>query len=225
MRRIGWIILLMLLIHSPALKAQEDGQWGSSLAIELSKKVFKGVNLSFEEEFRTRENFSVVDRYSHTLELSYKPLKFLKVGGAYNLINYNHPTKDWEVRHRYYLYATGSYSFAGFTVSLRERFQSTYRSGVTETSKRANPKYYLRSRLGVEYNIPHCHLTPYTSLELFNSLNDPQGNSMDQYRIIGGLGYDFNKSNKLEVFYRYSNKLDDDISSSHLVGVGYSFKF
>lgn len=113
----------LLTIHT--LSAQDD--LGSSLSADITKRVIPGLNLSLEEDFRLRDNLSEVDRFSTTLELSYKPWKFLKLGGAYNLINYNHETKGWEVRHRYYFFATGSYRINRFTVSLRERFQSTYR--------------------------------------------------------------------------------------------------
>jgi len=78
-----------------------------------------------------------VDRFSTTVELSYRFNPYIKVGGAYNLINYNHPKKDWEVRHRYYFYAAGTYRIDRFTLSLRERFRSTYRVGVPETATRA----------------------------------------------------------------------------------------
>jgi hypothetical protein len=221
------IVLLTMLALSPllSLKAQQSGDWGSSFELTLSKKLYKGISLSLSEEYRTRENFGTTDRFSHTLGVDYQLCNYLKLGGAYNLINYNHPTKSWEIRHRYYFYAVGSYSLGGFTASLRERFQSTYREGVEETSKRANPKLYLRSRLQLEYNITSTSFTPYTSVELFNSLNNPKGNSMDQVRLIGGVEYKLNKRNSFDVYYRYANKIDEDASVGSIIGVGFKHKF
>ena len=188
----------LLTIHT--LSAQDD--LGSSLSADITKRVIPGLNLSLEEDFRLRDNLSEVDRFSTTLELSYKPWKFLKLGGAYNLINYNHETKGWEVRHRYYFFATGSYRINRFTVSLRERFQSTYRVGVKETSKRANPKLYLRSRLEVEYDIRNCKFEPFASVELYNTLNDPQGNKMNKLKYTSGSKYKLNKRNSWQLYYR-----------------------
>ncbi len=212
----------LLTIHT--LSAQDD--LGSSLSADITKRVIPGLNLSLEEDFRLRDNLSEVDRFSTTLELSYKPWKFLKLGGAYNLINYNHETKGWEVRHRYYFFATGSYRINRFTVSLRERFQSTYRVGVKETSKRANPKLYLRSRLEVEYDIRNCKFEPFASVELYNTLNDPQGNKMNKLKYTAGSKYKLNKRNSLQLYYRYVNfKDDDEGNGKHMIGLGYSYKF
>ena len=212
----------LLTIHT--LSAQDD--LGSSLSADITKRIIPGLNLSLEEDFRLRDNLSEVDRFSTTLELSHKPWKFLKLGGAYNLINYNHETKGWEVRHRYYFFATGSYRINRFTVSLRERFQSTYRVGVKETSKRANPKLYLRSRLEVEYDIRNCKFEPFASVELYNTLNDPQGNKMNKLKYTAGSKYKLNKRNSLQLYYRYVNfKDDDEGNGKHMIGLGYSYKF
>ncbi len=217
------IFLLLGIACCVSVWAQDD--LGSSLSVDITKRIVKGFNVTFEEEYRTRSNFSETDRFSHTLELSYKPIQYLKVGGAYNLINANHEKKGWEIRHRYYFYATGMLEAGRFSFSLRERFQSTKREGVEETAKRANPKLYLRSRLKVDYNIPKCKIDPFVSVELFNSLNDPQGNKVSQWRGIAGVEYKLNKKNTFQLYYRYANHIDDDDSDHHLVGACYSFKF
>ena len=224
MKHLKTIFLIISLLAVNQLSAQDD--LGSSLSVDITKKIIPRLNLSLEEDFRLRDNLSETDRFSTTLDLSYKPWKFLKLGGAYNLINYNHETKGWEVRHRYYFYATGSYRFNRFTVSLRERFQSTYRVGIKETSKRANPKLYLRSRLEVEYDIRSCKFEPYASVELYNTLNDPQGNKMNKLRYTAGSKYKLNKRNSLQLYYRYINfKDDDEGNGKHMIGLGYSYKF
>lgn len=207
------------------LQAYAD-DYGSILSVDITKRIAKGLNVTFEEEHRTRSDFGKTDRFSHALELSYKPLKYLKVGGAYNLINFNHDKRGWEIRHRYYFYATGSVNVGRFGFSLRERFQSTKRQGVEETAKRANPKLYLRSRLKVDYDIPKSKFEPFVSFELFNTLNNPQENTMDRWRGIAGTAFKLNKKNTLEVYYRYTNYKDDDEDTDiHQIGAGYSFKF
>lgn len=222
LRKILFLFLFAGFLIYPA-KAQDD--FGGSVEVKVSKKIIKGLSFSLEEELRMRDNFQAVDRFSTIAELSYKLNNYLKFGGAYNLINYNHPTKDWETRHRYYVYATGSYQLDRFTFSLRERFQSTHRVGVSETAKRANPKYYLRSRLDVEYNIRKSPFEPYASVELYNTLNDPQGNGVDRIRYTGGCKYKLNKQHALQLYYRYISYTDDDDYSKHMIGMGYSFKF
>lgn len=216
-------ILFPAICLSAQVKAQDE--WGGSVEVKVSKKIVKGLSLSLEEEFRMRENLQAADRFSTTAELSYRFNDYLKVGGAYNLINYNHPKKDWETRHRYYFYATGSYRLKRFTFSLRERFQSTYRVGVEETAKRANPKFYLRSRLEVEYDIRKSPFTPFIAAEIYNTLNDPQGNGIDRTRYTAGCTYKLNKQHILQLYYRYISYTDEEENSRHLIGLGYSFKF
>lgn len=221
MKRTIMIILPVLLCLG--VNAQNDME--NAFSAEISKKITSKLTASLEEEFRLCDNFGRIDRFSTTLELSYKVCNFLKGGGAYNLINYNHPTKDWEIRHRYYFFLTGSYKLQRFSFSLRERFQSTYRAGVKETAKRANPKLYLRSRLKVEYDIRRSRFEPYASVEWYNTLNDPRGNSMDRLKYLIGCGYKFNKRNALQLYYRYVNFTDDDESNNkQMIGVGYTFK-
>jgi hypothetical protein len=218
------ILLFSACLCCIVISAQDDA--GGLLSVDVTKKIIKELSLTFEEEYRIRDNFAETDRFSHTLELSYKPFKYLKVGGAYNLIQFNHEKKGWEIRHRYYFYATGSLNVGRFNFSLRERFQSTYRQGVEETAKRANPKFYLRSRLKAEYDIPKCRFEPFVSMELFNTLNDPQENKMDRWRGIAGAAFRINKKNSVELYYRYTNYTDDEEDSDmHMIGLGYSLKF
>jgi len=224
--RVSWtkiFLCLLGLVCCVSMMAKDD--FGSILSVDVTKKIMKGLNVSFEEEFRTRSDFSVTDRFSHTLDLSYKPVKYLKVGGAYNLINFNHEKRGWEIRHRYYFYATGSWDVGRFSFSLRERFQSTKRQGVEQTATRANPKLFLRSRLKMDYNIRKSKFDPFASIEFFNTLNDPQKNKIDQWRGVAGVDYKLKKNNVLQFFYRYTNYTDEETMNKHLFGIGYSFKF
>ena len=219
-----YITIIILLLSVLPLTAQDNLE--NSFSIELSKKIFPKFTIALEEDFRLRDNFQEIDRFSTTLEISYRVCNHLKAGGAYNLINYNHPSKDWETRHRYYFYLTGSYKLRRFMFSLRERFQSTYRVHVKETAKRANPKLYLRSRLKVEYDIRRSAFEPFASIEWYNTLNNQQGNSMDRLKYIIGSCYKLNKKNALQLYYRYVNFTDDDESNGkQMLGLGYTHKF
>ena len=230
MRNIRCLYVLTALLISVFAKAADSnddyGNVGGSVEVDITKRIIKGLELSVEEEIRFRDNFTDVERFSTSADLSYKPCKYLKAGAAYNLINLNHIKKGWEIRHRYYFYATGSYKLGRSKLSQRERVQSTYRVGVKETAKRANPKWYLRSRFGIDYNIRKSPFEPFVAVEFFNSLNNPLGDSMDRYRLTGGCAYKLSKQSAFQVYYRYTkdqNPGDDDIL--HMICVGYSFKF
>ena len=215
--------ILFGLISCLSIAAQDD--FGSILSADVTKKIVKGLNVNFEEEIRTRSNFSEIERFSHAFDINYKPFKFLKIGGAYNPINYNHEKRGWELRHRYYFYTTGSLEAKRFTISLRERFQSTKTQGLAKTATRANPKNYLRSRLKAEYNIKNSKFTPFAFVELFNTLNNPRKNEMDEWRFAAGVDCKLDKKNAVSLYYRYQNYTDDDEMNIHYFSIAYSFKF
>ncbi|MEA5004929.1 MAG: DUF2490 domain-containing protein [Rikenellaceae bacterium] len=218
-----FLILLLTTLLPLAMSAQDDiGLW---LNGDISFKIMPKLQLELAESFRLRESLGEIDRSETSLELSYKLSKFLKVGGVYDFIYYNHSTKDWESRHRYKLYVTGDVSLNRFNISIREMFQSTFRVGVEETSTRANPKMILRSRIMAEYDIKGSKLVPYISAEYYNTLNDPVKNELVKTRYTAGVKYRLNKRNCLELFYRHiSEKDEDDIEGSNILGIGYSYK-
>jgi len=215
---------LLLLGACTAAPAQES--WGSALTLEQSKRLFRKVDISLEEEFRLRDNFATPDRFAAALDVGYKPFKYLKAGLAYNPIYFNHEKKGWEMRHRYYFYATGSYTYKYITISLRERFQSTRREDVAATATRANPKQVLRSRLKLSYENKKTRFEPYLSAELYKPLNDPVDNRMNKARFTAGTTCKLNRQHAVDIFYRYTNFMDDDdTNGTNVIGIGYAFRF
>ncbi len=87
-------IFLIFVFGSAIVCVLSQNDWGSSLTLGLRKKFIPQLTLSLEEDFRLRSDFSEADRFSTSLELNYKPWQYLKIGGAYNLINFNHEKKD-----------------------------------------------------------------------------------------------------------------------------------
>ena len=218
------VVCLLALSSLLPLQAQEDpDDWGGQISIDVSKKIISKWTLSFEEEFRLHKNFSRAERLSHCLQLSYKPYKFLKGSLSYNLLNYYDAQDGWDARHRFLFAVTGDKSFGRFNLALRENLQSTYRPGVAVTPSRANPKWYLRSRLELEYDIKDCHFEPFASAEMYYSLNDPLGNNINRWRYIAGTKYKINKDNSLEFYYRYTNYADEEEDNGHMICIAYSF--
>jgi hypothetical protein len=218
------LICLLLALKATAVCAQQD--WGAALTLEQSKRLFRQWEDSREEEFLLRDDLTTPDRLSGDLSVAYKPFTFLKAGLGYNPIFFNHEKQGWEMRHRYYAYVSGSYTYRRLTLSLRERLQSTYRVGVSETARRANPKHFLRSRLKLTYDVKRSGWEPYLSLELYKPLNDPVDNAMNKIRYTAGTAYKINRRHALELFYRYTNFRDDeDTNGTNMIGLGYAFRF
>ncbi len=162
----------------PSLKAQTDvdldPEVGGRLSVSVDKKLARGLHISLEEEIRMDNNFGSLDRFHTTLGLSYKVNDYLKLGVGYAMINpYSSSDGAFKSsRHRLMLDATGSLRFGDWRLSLRERFQATYRSGDMNEYQNPRTALTLKSRLKLSYKGLR-RLEPYAYVELRNTLNAP----------------------------------------------------
>lgn len=232
--RVGFsfIIALILLSFHFQLHAQNHdfGAWGSLSA----QKSIGDLNLGAEAEIRTQDNASKVDRLSLQLSVNYDLIKQVKVGIGYELMDYyDSKYDDYQLRHRFIVYVTGKQKWGDFTFSLRERAQVTTKdesdrirkSGKIDTYK-INPEWTWRNRVKVEYNIPHCRLTPSFSFETFYQLNNPDGNVFDKIRYTITLEYKLSKQHQLEVYSLMNKEINvSDPLTNHVIGAGYAFSF
>lgn len=176
------ILVIFAIVFSafgfPSLKAQTDvdldPEVGGRLSVSVDKKLARGLHVSLEEEIRMDNNFGSFDRFHTTLDLSYKVNDYLKLGVGYAMINpYSSSDGAFKSsRHRLMLDATGSLRFGDWRLSLRERFQATYRSGDMNEYQNPRTALTLKSRLKLSYKGLR-RLEPYAYVELRNTLNAP----------------------------------------------------
>ena len=266
MARILLVVFLGLFFVQQPCSAQSDdfGMWTS---VELEKKVNKKFSLGLEAEMRTRDDAGEMDRWSLGISGSYKFTKWLKAGAGYTLLYDNNEkcsyyddeddegepwygkvkrqAQYWGIRHRVYAGLQGSVDVGRFKLSLRERWQYTYRpektasrdfyeyDGTTgelmelvkdesEKTYKGKGKNVLRSRLQVDYDIPSCKVDPYASVELTNAW------SVQKVRYTLGAEWKIRKVHTLNFYYRYQDIRNDDFDSEpdmHILGLGYKYKF
>jgi hypothetical protein len=223
---------LLMASLAPAQNAQ-DTDFGLWTTLDLSKKLDNGLKLAFEEEYRLRNDLMTTDKFQSTFELSYKIGKHFTPGVSYTLINYYHPRDDehahnfWETRHRFNVFGEGELDFARFTLSVRERLQTTYRVLDSLSSAKINPKLMLRSKASLTYNIKGIPLEPFAFAEFHHLLN-MQGDPMayEKYRIGAGLKYTFNKTLSVKVGYLYTAESDkEEGEKANVLTVGFGYKF
>ena len=260
MKKLLIIIAAMTFVTTGYAQSDDFGIWTS---IEAQKKINKKFNLSLEGELRTRDNVSTNDRWSIGLDGSYKITKWLKASAGYTflydnnerisyyeagdkkveqgVVNIGDPKKRgeyWGPRHRFNISLTASKSFGNLEISLRERWQYTYRPEKTvserysywdeemdgeEHTYRGKGKNVLRSRLQLEYKLKNIGLTPYANVELSNAW------SVEKIRYTVGADYKITKQHALGAYYRYQDiRSDDDFElepNMHILGISYKFKF
>lgn len=229
----------------------------ASMELGVEKKLSKRFNVALDGEIRSRSNASEFDRLSIAPSLEYKALKHLKftLGGA--LVYDNNESKEkfrsdgslkwvrdgyWQPRYRGFAAVTGDVNIGRFNISLRERYQITYRPEYTATRhyftrsgqlnydeddiRKSKTSQVVRSRVLVSYDIRHCPVQPFASFEITNDLVDDF--SVDKMRYAAGIDWKLNKHNAVEFCYMYQDvRADDgeDDRNSHIISLSYKYKF
>ena len=243
-RNVG-IILVALLMTATTAKAQSDdfGIWGE---VNVEKKISSRWSAGTGVEFRSRDNASEADRWSFGADIYYKITDWLKASAGYSLLNDNNYkvndsgkkyAKYWGLRHRINVSLTASQSFGNLSVSLRERWQYTYRPEKTVTRYYVNTtnshdagdeadehtyssksKNVWRNRLQLKYKVSKMW-RPYISAE--SSI----ASGLEKIRYAAGTEIRLNKQHSLDVKYLFQKAYDDDEGDRHVLGIGYTYKF
>lgn len=244
-------ITATVLLAAMCLPLSAQSEAGLLVSAEAEKQVNKKLSFGIEAEMRTRNNLKTMDRWKFGIGAEYKLTSWLKANAGYNLLNqnyredYNYKSSGalnkwrpsyWGIKHRVYASLTGSYKFSNnIKLSLRERWQYTYRPEKTvqrwdyddeeweDKVRSATGKNQLRSRFEIAYDKKHALLTPYASMELYNSWG------IEKIRYTVGTDIRLNKQHSLGVFYRFQDMknvdADDYDPDMHYIGLGYKFTF
>ena len=243
-------LLAVVLNGAVCLNAAAQGDdFGMWYEVAAQKKLGKKWSVDVEGEFRTRNDAKTADRWSIGAEGSYKVTKWLKASAGYTLLYDNNAGKltynddgaynnwrpsYWGVRHRINVALTGSLDLGRWTLSLRERWQYTYRPEKTterydfdnycweDKTVKSKGRNVLRSKLKVDYNIRKCKIDPHADVELFNAWD------VQKVRYSVGADWKITKAHTVGVAYYYQHAADDDDdgdTDSHIIGISYKFKF
>ena len=238
------------------VRAQDDdfGVWAEA---NIEKKLSKRMTLEGDVELRTRDDVGEIDRWSVGVGVDYKLTDWLKAGLSYTLLDdNNHKVNSsgkkysdyWGLRHRLNVSLTASKDFGNLTVSLRERWQYTYRPektvdrywnytdddddryygepvvkrGVTEThTYRGKGSNKWRNRLQLKYKLTKMW-RPYINAE-----STIGGSGLDKMRYSLGTEIRLTKQHWLDTkyLYQHSYKDDDSEGNRHVIAIGYTYKF
>ena len=152
---------------------------------------------------------------------------------------YNIDARYWRNRHRTSLgLSLGFTPNKQWSFSLKETVQYSHYCKVDSsgakyrfndddelypktTSEKSKDKFVLRNKLTVAYNIPHCKIDPFVSVDYGMGLNY----TANKWKYTAGADWKLTKTSKLTVSYRYNTEDDDEEPNGHLVSIGYSFDF
>ena len=172
------LVLAALIALPVSIKAQTDdkqaAEVGARVAVSVDKKLIKGLHLSLEEELRFDNNFKSFDRFHTTLAVKYKVHENVKLGLGFAMINSYSSTDAAFKNPRLRLFAdvTGTLKLGNWNLSLKERFQATFRTGNYNVYQNPVCALTLKSRLTVKYK-GFKRAAPYAYFELRNYMNAP----------------------------------------------------
>ena len=241
------VIVLMILLPI-GVQAQND-EFGTWTGVSLDKKLSKQLTLGTELELRTGNNLKNIDRWSAGISLDYRLAKWLKAGAGYTYLYDYHPEAytyqdDGDLnkrtmtyfgsRHRLNVSLTASKDFGKLSVSLRERWQYTYRP--EQANKRMDYQHsdlgysypvkgkatnMWRNKLQLKYKATRL-LQPYRYGETYAG-----GSGFDKLRLSLGTELKLSKQSSLNVGYVYQKVYDDDDEegNKHVFSIGYKYKF
>ena len=255
------ILLILVLLVPAMLKAQWTDEYGTWMSVGAKKSLTDRWSLGLETEYRAQES----SRWAFGVDAGYKLNKLIKFGAGYSFLyskrpeiwkdkseddpNFDDPTvvgsynltKAYRYpRHRFVVEATADKRFwKWLRISLRERYQLTYRSGKTiedgklkhrvsldfDENRNRIPFYnddyedkivdsktsqVLRSRLKLEVDKKHWKFSPYVSAEAINSVSAGDHMCIDKVRTAIGTSYKLNKQHEFTLGYVLTYVFNDD---------------
>lgn len=207
-----WLFVLLFGMSFPAWAQSDD--FNTWTKFKVNYKIDSRFSVSGDLELRMKDDVSRLDRWGLTVGGSYRPCSFLNLGVGYETHLRNLGDSDWKLRHRYHISATANFRYQWLKVSLRERFQQTFDRGDSETR--------LRSRLKLSYAPTKGIVSPYFSVEIYQSLDDTSFWRADRMRYRPGVEIALAKRWSLDAFYCYQYASSQ---GRYIAGieVGYSF--
>lgn len=207
-----WLFVLLFGMSFPAWAQSDD--FNTWTKFKVNHKIDSRFSVSGDLELRMKDDVSRLDRWGLTVGGSYRPCSFLNLGVGYETHLRNLGDSDWKLRHRYHISATANFRYQWLKVSLRERFQQTFDRGDSEIR--------LRSRLKLSYAPTKGIVSPYFSVEIYQSLDDTSFWRADRMRYRPGVEIALAKRWSLDAFYCYQYA---SAQGRHIAGieVGYSF--
>lgn len=220
-------VLLITCLFIPALRhcghAQEKdaGLW---LTGNIQKDITNNLRAVLTEELRFKENYSQLGSFFTNVSLQYKFSKSISASVNYRFINRRELNGMYEIRNRFYADVAYRHKLDKWSFSLRMRFQDQVKR-ISFNEKEADPSYYWRNKLMVKYSATG-KLTPYISAEIFYQLNNPEGNEMDELRLVAGSDYDLDKRNSVSGYFMINKELNvNNPVTSYIIGLEYTYAF
>lgn len=183
-------------------------------------------NLGIEEQFRLKQNSTIIDEYFTGVSLRRTLVdKKLKFGVGYRFISENNFEPTYELEQRLNFDIIYYKKLNKWRLTTRLRYQN--RNDIGESKSDGDyPRKHYRLRLKAEYKIKNWKLDPIASVEIFRKSEKYTIPYFSDIRFRVGTSYDMKKYGEIDIFYQIDKGLGETYpKTTYVVGVGYNYKF
>lgn len=198
-----------------SIELQENSNFQFRTGFTISKKI-KNIELSWNEELRTKNSSAEIERLLSLFGAAYKLTNRVKVGYDFTYITIKNSTL-WSNRYRQNVDFILSYPINNrWKLSVRERLWIMTNPSIESSAYQKRSNLALRSRAMAEYKISNTPLKLNSFLELSSILNAPSviGNYLDRVRLYAGGRYALSKQSEIEFYYRIDYDINKRISDA-----------
>src|SRR5688572_13764094 len=220
-----FVVCLLFVVSHTFTYSQNYDDAGLWTTINLEKNLKNNFSVFLTEEFRLKENFSMVNLFYTDAGVGFRPYRFLKLALAYRFVQKNQIDETFSFRHRIIFDVTLRRKFGNTALSYRHRLQSEVRD-VQSSEKGGIPEWHSRSKVEAKYDLQKKY-TPFASVEFRYQFRSPYSVEADQawhnYRTAFGFEYELNKKNIFGLYYLIQHEWNiSNPDNLYIIGIEYS---
>lgn len=198
------LFLAILCLFYPDENKAQTSDFSTWTRLGIQTDLGSRFELEATEGIRFNNNSSQLDEIYTELSLGFSPWKFLELCGNYRFIHNQKADGSRENLHRFDIDLNLKSEIQRFGFKYRLRWENY----PTFANENPDHVFYLRHKLGVDYDIRKCKITPYFSAELFHKFRDSKANELRKLRYSAGASYKLNKYHRFMLLLRYQNEIN-----------------
>jgi hypothetical protein len=211
--------LILILFFVPFGLFAQFNDFQTWTSVNLGYLLNKKNDFNLEQSYRTMYNLNNWSTIFTELSYYHKINKNFSVGGTYRF-SFKNRLDYYLTAHRFYISLKAKKKINDFSLNYRCILQTEY-LGVQQKNDWIIPKSYNRHQFKVKYKISK-KIKPYIAYEFYIAL-DEQFNFGNKYRLTGGITYNFNKKNSINIFYKYQKLNFIETFNVYILGISYKY--
>lgn len=222
-KALPYLILSCLLIGGKPLFCQQNDAVGT-VAYQLEKKLTRGIAITWYNQYGFNQNLSELGYSIFDLGSDLKLNSHFTVGINYRYASVRSLENTYYDRQFIYSDLSWNKSIGNFNINARTRFVTKFNgTHFIENLNYRDNNHYFRNKIQVKYGINYNY-SIFVATEQVYRLD--LRNETEQLRLSGGVNYQFDSQNRLQLTYTYNQQVNrKSPNTKYITGLTYYFKF